>query len=193
MCLIASIAFCYYYLYNLHQKEMDIKIHTMYALPDFCLGAFIALACHSKNRIYLFLKSRSPVFYSLIYVALIIFNTFKSYKIINADIIVQAVFNSVCYALILFDQTFNERRLFNLGGFRIINYLGKISYGLYIYHLLIISIIAQAISYFNFHSEVSGSLLQYIFSLIVTVAIAHLSFQYFEKPFLRIKINYSVI
>ncbi|MEO7292794.1 MAG: acyltransferase [Ginsengibacter sp.] len=187
MLLLLSIIFCYYYLYIIRQKEMNLKVHTLYAVPNFCLGALIAFVCHSKNKSFTFLKSLSTYFYGSIYFILITFNILKRFNVIHFDIIVAAVFNSFCYALILYDQTFNERRLFNIGIFKSINYLGRISYGLYIYHLLVASIMIKVFHFFNSNQNFYTSLLQAIITLLITILISHVSFRYFENYFLRLK------
>jgi peptidoglycan/LPS O-acetylase OafA/YrhL len=64
-------------------------------------------------------------------------------------------------------------------------YLGKISYGLYIFHLIVLDI-ARHLSHGGIVSElvigVSGSIL-----------VAHLSYRYLERPFLRLKERFEVI
>jgi peptidoglycan/LPS O-acetylase OafA/YrhL len=79
-------------------------------------------------------------------------------------------------------------------------YLGRISYGLYIFHSLIL--------YFVFEKggiwltrvvralHLPGSLRASIGTAVViaaTFAIAHLSFQYFERPFLRLKERFTFV
>lgn len=185
--LSLSVIFCYYYLYIMQQKEMNLKIHTLYAMPNFCFGALIAFVCHSKNKSYNFFKSLSRYFYGSIYFALVAFNVLQNFSIIHLDIIIQALFNSICYALILFDQTFNDKRLFNAGNFKVLNYLGRISYGLYIYHLLIISFMIKIFHFFISSQERLTNILYSLISLLTTILVAHVSFRYFESYSLKLK------
>jgi peptidoglycan/LPS O-acetylase OafA/YrhL len=64
-------------------------------------------------------------------------------------------------------------------------YLGKISYGLYVFHLIVLDI-ARHLSHGRIVSElalgVSGSIL-----------VAHLSYRYLERPFLRLKERFEVV
>ena len=187
VCLIVSVIYCYYYLSVLHGKPMNLKIHTFYAIPDFCFGGLIAFICHSKKKVFNFLKKLSTLFYGGIYFVLIVFNVLQNFEIIHFDIIVNDVFNAVCYALILFDQTFNDKRFFNAGEFKPLSYLGKISYGLYIYHLLVFSIMIKAVHYFTTIQNVYISFLQATLTLIATIITAHVSYRYFESFFLKVK------
>ncbi|MGJ1446069.1 acyltransferase family protein [Sphingobacterium spiritivorum] len=78
-------------------------------------------------------------------------------------------------------------------------YLGRISYGMYVFHItvywIIYTIFKEELTFF---SEKMG-LLEWknnvgaIFAFIVTVAIATLSYGFFEKPFLRLKKKFTFI
>lgn len=71
-----------------------------------------------------------------------------------------------------------NKNISNLLEFKILDYLGKISYGLYMYHVIAIFIIIKI---------TNNSLLIYLFSILSTIIIAHISYNYFEKPFLKMK------
>lgn len=75
-----------------------------------------------------------------------------------------------------------------------LTYLGKISYGLYVYHKLGIFLAYQMIKQFiepssNLAYRVSGLLL----SFLVTVVISVISYEAFEKIFLRMKDRFATI
>jgi peptidoglycan/LPS O-acetylase OafA/YrhL len=66
-----------------------------------------------------------------------------------------------------------------------LRYLGKISYGLYIYHFPVIWLVSQ-IPNFGVSENLIPPLI-FILSFIVTVAVASLSYAVLEKPFLKLK------
>ena len=68
----------------------------------------------------------------------------------------------------------------------ILRYFGKISYGIYVYHLIIIYIISMC--KLNLHIILTYSLI----ILCVTV-IATISFEFLEKSFIKFKKNYITI
>lgn len=73
-----------------------------------------------------------------------------------------------------------------------LQYLGKISYGLYIYHFPIIWVVSR-IREFGISEELVHLLIMFL-SLVGTVAIASLSYFVLERPFLKLKerfISYS--
>ncbi len=185
--LCGSIAFCYYYLYDLHQTTGDLKIHSIYAIPNFCLGATIALICENKKASFNLLKKLSPYFYLSVYFFLIVFYVTQKFNITQIDPVISNVIYSLCYALILFDQAFNGKRIFNAGNFVTLNYPGKISYGLYIYHELIVSIMMKLFKFFKPDETFAIIIFQAAITLCITIFLSHISYKYFERYFLNLK------
>jgi peptidoglycan/LPS O-acetylase OafA/YrhL len=64
---------------------------------------------------------------------------------------------------------------------KLINYLGSISYGLYMFHPMILPIGILVGKFYN------SSILIYLFSIFFTLLFSIVSFEYFEKYFLKIK------
>jgi peptidoglycan/LPS O-acetylase OafA/YrhL len=71
-------------------------------------------------------------------------------------------------------------------------YLGRISYGLYVFHLLSNQIVG---SVFPHHSSFGGitMIIKGTCGLGLTILLASLSYRYFETPFLRMKKRHEVI
>ncbi len=72
--------------------------------------------------------------------------------------------------------------------FRILKYLGKISFGIYIFHLFAIHVVLKLLLDANFTIE--NNIFQLLFPLlsaILAVGIATLSFEIIEKPILKLK------
>jgi peptidoglycan/LPS O-acetylase OafA/YrhL len=75
-------------------------------------------------------------------------------------------------------------------GWRSIRYLGKISYGLYVYHLPCIAVLWKMDSRFLKHDS---PLAVFTLGLPFTIVIAAISYRYFESPFLRMKERFEVV
>lgn len=75
---------------------------------------------------------------------------------------------------------------------RLFDFLGKISYGIYVIHPLIIFGLSRLLINFE-----TGQLIKivvvYFLVIFSTVLFAHISYNYYEKPFLRLKKKYTVI
>jgi peptidoglycan/LPS O-acetylase OafA/YrhL len=71
---------------------------------------------------------------------------------------------------------------------KVMSYLGKISYGLYIYHVFVIVFIINALRIYT--PQITGTgyhVLLYILTFVLSVAVTAFSFNYFEKPLLAFK------
>lgn len=69
------------------------------------------------------------------------------------------------------------------------NYLGKISYGLYLYNPIMRIFSIEFVEYL-FGKSISGwqmEVVLYISAILTTILLAALSYQFFEKPFLKLK------
>ena len=72
---------------------------------------------------------------------------------------------------------------------KIIRYLGKISYGLYVFHpivLIILYLLPNTVYEFNWA-------LQYLFVISLTILFSSISYKYFESWFLKYKNKFSTI
>lgn len=77
---------------------------------------------------------------------------------------------------------------------RVMNYLGKISYGIYMYHFMIIPIVLCAcVKYLHVDSGPVQNILLYVFTLSLTIGISALSYELFEERFIKLKSRFSFI
>ena len=79
---------------------------------------------------------------------------------------------------------------------RVFHYFGKLSYGLYVYHLFAVVLVLKGLpavlplqewSVWISYPVTLGSI------LLLTTGISHLSYTYFERTFLRKKVSYSTV
>jgi peptidoglycan/LPS O-acetylase OafA/YrhL len=101
---------------------------------------------------------------------------------------------SLLFGIIILNLATNPRNLVRLEN-QSINYLGKISYGLYMYHLIFITI-AIKFSAYLFDNNLSGIFpIFFCFAITMgmTIITASLSYQYIEKPFIKRKNRFTII
>jgi peptidoglycan/LPS O-acetylase OafA/YrhL len=67
-------------------------------------------------------------------------------------------------------------------------YLGRIAYGLYVFHMLIIDLVRN---YYSTHVHIPGSAL--LVEIVLCILVASLSYEFFEKPFLRLKHHFELV
>ena len=178
-----SIAFSYYYLFVQHKAATNLSIHSIYILQNFCTGALIAFICVRKKQALSFLQKMPAISFLFAYIILVVSNYYI------ADMVLRNVIKSICYSLIIYDQAFNEKRLFNAGKFPFVNYLGKISYGLYLYHAIIFVILQKQFHLFNYDGQsfIGMNLFHMLIAFIVTFIVSHISYRYIESKFLKLK------
>lgn len=97
-------------------------------------------------------------------------------------------FYSVFFGLIIINFAVNKKIKISLEN-TILNYLGNISYGLYMCHPIGIVLALYISLSFNIHTN----WLIYPLSLILTITMAGLSYKYFESFFLKFKVRFSKI
>ncbi|MEX6691280.1 acyltransferase [Danxiaibacter flavus] len=88
-----------------------------------------------------------------------------------------SVFGILIFSLV------SEKSIFNLE-FKPLAYLGKISYGMYMLHYLVINLVIKFVS--------QKSVVIYAAGFAGTITLAHLSFRYFEGYFLNLKRSYEL-
>ena len=177
-----------YRTYFLH-SDAALYFDTLSALGNFGVGGLLALALHQKhslvNKIAQIPKISVFMIYSLM-AALII-----CYQLL-IDVPVFRVFSRMIYSLffafLILEQSMGKNRLFNLGRIKLFDYLGKISYGLYCYHGVVITLFVLILRTFRPAQSAPEVFLIYpLLIFILTVLISHLSYRYFEKYFLNLK------
>ncbi len=100
---------------------------------------------------------------------------------------------SLIFIILILNLASNPKSILNLEH-KPLNYLGKISYGLYMYHNIVLAACLKFLLYEGITlNSIWGNILYYAVAITVTVIIASLSYEYFEKWFITAKVKYSKI
>ncbi len=172
-------------------KNVSIYFNTITYLVDMMAGAYIAYSFVDNNSIIRFVKKINgmisvwfylflPLLFVLYYFADSFFDGVANNLL---ALFVKFIFIAYC-SLVVLDQMVNDNRKLNFGNFRFLTYTGKISYGLYCFHGVVITFGALIFSKLPFYiSPLLGALL----ILGITFLIASVSYKFIEKPFLILK------
>ncbi len=98
---------------------------------------------------------------------------------------------SIVTAIIILNQITEKNKIISLDN-RFLDFFGKISYGIYVYHPIIIFL---TIKFFGkFKNDVLINYLL-VFSVIFgsTIIVSYLSFHFFENKFIRMKDKFSSV
>jgi len=150
------------------------------------LGAIGACLFYEKNNYIIILNNKWIEFSSWAILALFFTNYLRIFSIINHEII------SVVSVVLIFNQINNPNPLISLEN-KFFDYLGKISFGLYVYNLIVIEYLNKLMLFAHLEKNYFFIFIFIILSILTSISISHLSYNYFEKYFLKLKSNYATI
>ena len=97
-------------------------------------------------------------------------------------------FYAILFGILIINLAANKTALINLEN-KLLRYLGKISYGLYMYHPLAIVISLKILDILGLNITI----FQYILSLSISIFFSGLSYYYYEKYFIKKKVLFSKV
>ena len=168
--------------------ETSLIYNTLHINRFHCMliGAIGAILYHKKHTLFLKLTNNLfTQFFSWIIIFLVAINKFHLVSFIDNELI------SVITLFLIIGQIEKSNRLINLN-ISCFNFIGKISYGIYVIHPLIIFYLSKII-FFSNKTGVLDYMLVYFLVFATTIAISYISYHYFEKRFLNMKDKYSTI
>ncbi|MDQ4141557.1 MAG: acyltransferase, partial [Bacteroidota bacterium] len=150
------------------------------------IGGIGAILFFKNNNLFKrFVYSKVVQIFAWFVILLLAINKFHIASIIDPEII------SIITIIIIVNVCSNPKTLINLDN-PVFNFLGKISYGIYVIHPLIIYLYAQVLNAFHLHPYFKY-LLVYTGVLFFTILLAFISYEFFEKRFIKLKDKFSVI
>lgn len=172
-----------------------IKFHTMSVISDMALGGLFAyLSMYSNSLILFFKRLKKPYIISIYLVG---FLTISYNKIIFHSPILQALeilILGLFFSFIILEQNYAEYSLIKMKNWKLPSYLGRISYGLYCLHFIGILTATTLGSLLGTNDTVMGVMIfETLLSLVITIGISWISYNYFEKYFLLLKKKFSYI
>ena len=160
------------------QKKHFNTIRLFLAMPSIncmAIGAWAAYLFHQKSVfLKLIFDKRTQLFNYLFLICSIIFGV--NYSFFNIEVY------SISIAIMILNLSVNPDTILNFEN-KPLNFLGKISYGLYMFHPLMIVIVLKFFNSLN----VKNVFLENITSLMLTIIISYLSYILFEEKFILMK------
>jgi peptidoglycan/LPS O-acetylase OafA/YrhL len=106
----------------------------------------------------------------------------------------QTLFDALLFTILIINISTNKKFVLKLEN-KWYSYLGNISYGIYMYHTICISVVMTVLqkSGIDKDNPFIFNILIYLFSVILTIAISGLSYKYFESRFLKLKERFMIV
>jgi len=184
--IITAVAYRFYITKAVPNNWMHIYMHTLSQMDLLAIGGLLALY-HYHHKF----KFRLPAFlYLITLVGFIILMTLvdsKDYTTLYNAVIKKYAFSIVLILIFLFFVFDDNPAYVFIKQNKILNYLGKISYGIYLYNAMVIDLL-ERIPWLAQHYAIKLPL-----DILLTMALATLSFELFEKKFLKLKNKFQIV
>ena len=157
--------------------------HFFYITSIDCMaiGGIFALYLFREDKILPFLFNRAVQIITLITLCTLIGFGIKIPYI-------HFEYYSVLFGIIILNLAGNPKAVISLEN-KVFNYLGKISYGLYMYHAIAIIVSIKVLILLG----LNNLFLQYFCSIGITILVAGLSYKFYESYFINLKVKFSKI
>jgi len=192
---LAVIATSLVYRYANAGSYGKFYFHTFSVMSDLAVGALLAFQAFYKTKVFRYLQNSPRVFIGSVYVLLFIAIIYlQDWWHLNTFILVfERLILSVFFAFIIFEQCFARFSLFKIGKWHWLGKTGIISYSLYCLHMYTI-VLLQKFNILMGYDGLSHSLffLEMIVLYALNLAVAYLSYRYFEKLFLNLKQKFVI-
>ncbi len=175
---------------NLHQVMYYSRFDNM------MIGAVIAVLYHNKKypqfnsslqRLFnkVFRKRYQMVIMNVFLIYLIVY---LLYDVHHGDVLI-----SFFSSLLIVNLCETENAIFSLN-YKILNYIGNISYGMYLLHKFVLFLVLLLVQrYLVQGSLITENIVIYSSTIVGTIAVASASYYLYEKPFLSIKKRFQKI
>lgn len=180
-------------MFKLFLQKFDTHWYKLLYISSFscmAIGALMALLYLQKSKLL------TIVFNTYFQIAIILlFILFHFTTIFHFYSFIQREFFSVVDALLILNLALNTKTVVNLEH-PVINKIGVVSYGIYIYHMLVIFLVSKLFSFLNLNF-LSNHLLYAIATLLfitfISIVISIWSYNYIEKKFLSLKSKFALV
>lgn len=173
----------------------SIETHTLGVISDMAIGGLGAYLSIHNFKFIDFLRRASPIVNLIPYIAALLFMVYK-YELFSTYIMIatKRIIIAVFFIWIILEQNFSDKSYFKISNLKVATKLGKYTYGLYCLHTIaqLVTIVLLAKLNLNNYSWQLW-LIQLPVSLGLSILISYLSYEYFEKKFLKMKDKFAYI
>ncbi|MBK7128468.1 MAG: acyltransferase [Crocinitomicaceae bacterium] len=180
----------FWFRWEFRDDERVLYYHTLSVCQDILMGALFGIALYKNKPWIQQIANMHRWKIVLIYILGLGVCVFKN-KIFTGDIVVfERFFLSLFFGFVIAEQTLGKHSFFKVGKISWMTNLGKMSYGFYMYHLVVMYVLCRLVAAF-LPTGYYLIPLYFAASLLVTLLISYLSFRWIETPFLKLKSRFG--
>jgi len=188
--LLAGVLFLRLWIWNNQVADLAyFNLYTFTRIDGICIGCTIALLHRINSNFLKTYTTEIVLFFSVLNFAFFFINRSYHFSFPYLALVGYTTI-AMIFGLLVNEAVSGKTKLINLlFNIPLLKFFGRISYGFYIFHWPIYILLAPSL-FPVLSKQVSGSLLPFTVSLLATLAaifISWISFQYFEKYFLKLK------
>jgi peptidoglycan/LPS O-acetylase OafA/YrhL len=183
--VLLFVKFIFWVLYRQYGMELPFLALSVTRFHTMLIGVVGAILYYHKHRRFLSLathKVTQIIAWTSIF--LIAINKFHIFSVIDQELI------SVVALFLIMGQITKTNSLINLEN-KTCDFIGKISYGIYVIHPILIFYFARLLGHFP--DTIPSYLLLYFLIIFSTIFLAYLSYEFYEKKFLKAKRKYTIV
>jgi peptidoglycan/LPS O-acetylase OafA/YrhL len=189
--LMFSVIIVYFlikrYIFYLPSNIHEIAKSFWTACPIDCMaiGGIFALLLYDNSKIVTLIRTiiyKKVIQWSILFLTLILILIGFKLKGLYYESY------AILFGILILNFASNPNRIFSMEN-KALNFLGKISYGLYMYHAILIVFTIRICKMFNCLNNYT----LYTMSFLLTIGLASFSYRYFEKRFIKKKVEFSTI
>jgi peptidoglycan/LPS O-acetylase OafA/YrhL len=180
------LKFLFWLLNKTYKIELPFVAIGVTRFHIMLFGVVSAILYYNKNEKFIaFATHRLTQIVSWSCIFLIAINKFHIASIIDGEIV------SIISVFLILGQITKRNNIINLEN-KVCDFIGRISYGIYVIHPLLIFYFAKLMGRFETHSFFNYLL---VYSLIMagTIILAYYSYEYYEKKFLKLKERFATV
>lgn len=167
--ILTSIIFRYYY-FNLPPTVLNLEFFR--GIISFFIGVLIF-----KTR-----RVKINSIFEYISVGLLLIQMYSMKYNLLDERFLEIVLLNIIFSLMIFVFVNSDGGITRVLNSNILQYLGKISYSIYLNHLIVITVFHRIIfQILNISNNQINQILVFIFSIIITVIYSNLTYKFFEK------------
>jgi len=172
LAFIFVYALCVRFFYAENWNYITYTVVT--SLPAFITGLYLAYGVHKKSYVIDHIRAHQHIYSITACISFFSFLYIKFLGTLGVSLYILPIIYTTCIWIVLATGNTEKKEQTR------IQYLGKISYGLYAYHMF-------AIVCMQYFFERTQPIFSSILALSMTIILAHISYKYFESWFLNFK------